>query len=324
MKSKTPSSAIEIISELNLKQVPTGQISCYWLKIISNGIGQSIRIPIMIAKGTTKGKVLGITAVIHGDELNGVPVIQRLFSQIDPSKLKGTIIGVPGANISAMLRQQRRFDDNEDLNRIFPGKEIGTASQMYAYRFLNRIVKNFNYHLDLHTASYGRINPYYIRADLSREITSHLSHLLNPQIILHKPADLGNLRYSAEQLGIHSITVELGNPALYQEHLIEANLVGIGNVISHLGMWEKPIIQPEKPVLVCQRSHWFHTDKGGLLETFHQPTDRIAKGDLIGRIRNLFGKTIAEYQAPFDGIMIGKSINPISQTGARVMHLGVE
>ena len=83
------------IKEIKLEEVPTGKISRYWLDLVEDGMGLPIRIPLMIAKGNHEGKIVGITAAVHGNELNGIPVIQRLFKEIDPSNLKGTVIGVP-------------------------------------------------------------------------------------------------------------------------------------------------------------------------------------------------------------------------------------
>ena len=51
--------------------------------------------------------------------------------------------------------------------------------------------------------------------------------------------------------------------------------------------------------------------------------DRFQKGDLIATQVNIFGDTIKEYLAPEDGIAIGHCTNPIGQTGARILHLGV-
>jgi len=87
----------------------------------------------MIAKGATEGKTIGITAAVHGNELNGISVIQRLFSQIDVKQLQGTIVGIPVVNVPSFLKKQRRFIDGKDLNRIMPGNANGNISQVYAY-----------------------------------------------------------------------------------------------------------------------------------------------------------------------------------------------
>ena len=47
------------------------------------------------------------------------------------------------------------------------------------------------------------------------------------------------------------------------------------------------------------------------------------KGQTIARVRNIFGDVIREYAAPEDGIIIGRSVNPLNQTGSRIVHLGI-
>jgi hypothetical protein len=36
-----------------------------------------------------------------------------------------------------------------------------------------------------------------------------------------------------------------------------------------------------------------------------------------------FGAVTREFHTPSDGIVIGKSVNPAAETGARILHLGV-
>lgn len=64
-----------------------------------------------------------------------------------------------------------------------PGKPNGNVSQVYAWRIINKIVKEFDYLVDLHTASNGRVNSYYIRADMDDPTTRQMALLQNAQII---------------------------------------------------------------------------------------------------------------------------------------------
>lgn len=57
--------------------------------------------------------------------------------------LQGTIVGVPVVNVPSLLRKKRRFVDGSDLNHIMPGKPNGTVSQVYAWRVVNKIVKEY-------------------------------------------------------------------------------------------------------------------------------------------------------------------------------------
>lgn len=314
---------IPMILEFDLEQTPRQSIRHYWLKVISDGLGSPICVPVMVARGKKDFPILGLTAAVHGNELNGIPVIQRLFNEIDVKELKGTIVGIPVVNIPSFTRKKRRFNDGVDLNHIMPGKIDGNVSQVYVHRFIERIVKHFDYLLDLHTASFGRINSYYIRADMKHPITRKLALLQNAQIIVHNPPSDGTLRGTAESMDIPAITLEVGNPNTFQKKLIRSGVEGIHNVLSYLEMTEDEIEKPEKEAVICKRSYWIYTDTGGLLTIPVNLTDHVKKGELIASLRDVFGNLSREYFAPEDGIVIGKSVSPVNQSGGRILHLGV-
>ena len=56
---------------------------------------------------------------------------------------------------------------------------------------MEKVVKVFEYHVDLHTASFGRINSYYVRADMKDPVTAKMTDLMFPQIILHNSGQDG-------------------------------------------------------------------------------------------------------------------------------------
>lgn len=311
------------IHHLHLEEFEAGKVHEAWLHIINNGIGEPVRIPLIIAKGTQAGPTLGLTAALHGNELNGIPLIHDLFAHLDLAQLKGSIIGVLTANIPALLLEQRKFNDGKDLNRIAPGRARGDRSQVYIHRFIERIVKRFDYLIDLHTASFGRVNSYYIRADMDDPTIARMTQLHYPEIILHNPPNDSTLRGSAENLGIKALTLELKDPHIIQEEVVDDSLKGVFNVLYDLKMLPGKLFEPNRPTLLCESSYWLYTDEGGILYVYPEVTDRVVKGQLIAEVKNIFGKTTKHYEAPEDGIVIGKSVNPINQTGSRILHLGL-
>ncbi len=311
------------IKELRIKDTPSQSIQHYWLPLISDGLGNPICIPIMVARGKEDFPVLGLTAAIHGNELNGIPVIQRLFNEIDVKELKGTIVGVPIVNIPSFIRKKRRFNDGVDLNHIMPGKERGNVSQVYAYRFVNQVVQQFDYLLDLHTASFGRVNSYYVRADMKHPVTRKLAMLQNAQIIVHNPPSDGTLRGAASELDIPAITLEVGNPNTFQKKMIRSGIEGIHNALCYLEMTEDTIESSSTPTVICKSSYWIYTDTGGLLTVHVDLCQQLKKGELIASIRDVFGNLKKQYIAPENGIVIGKSVSPVNQSGGRIIHLGI-
>ncbi|MEZ4684961.1 MAG: succinylglutamate desuccinylase/aspartoacylase family protein [Bacteroidia bacterium] len=267
--------------------------------------------------------MLGLTAALHGNELNGISVIQRLFSEIEYVPVRGTVVGVPVVNAPAFFQKQRRFIDNVDLNHVMPGVEEGNVSQAYSYRFFDQIVSKFDYLIDLHTASAGRINLYYIRANMNKPVTRELALLQNAQIIVHNPPADGTLRGAASAAGIPSITLEVGNPNTFQKGMIRSGLTGLINAMIHLDMVDDEIEKPDEPPIICKSSFWIYTDYGGLLSVKPGLTDMIRKDQLIASQTDIFGDKITDYFAPQDGILIGKSVSPVNQTGGRILHLGI-
>ncbi|MEL6718382.1 MAG: succinylglutamate desuccinylase/aspartoacylase family protein, partial [Bacteroidota bacterium] len=314
---------IEIIEKLDLSIVPKGQITRYWLRLVRDGMGVYMNVPLIVAKGYEAGKTVGITAAVHGNELNGIPVIQRLFKEIDVQCLKGAIVGVPVVNIPSLLRKKRRFVDGSDLNHIMPGKPNGTVSQVYAWRVVERIIKQLDFLVDLHTASNGRVNSYYIRADMADETVRKMALLQNAQIIVHNPPNDGTLRGTADELGISAITLEVGDPNLFQKGMIRDGLTGIHNLLGYFGITDSEVEEQSEDTVICKKSYWIYTDTGGLLTVHPKVSEMVKKGQVIATLRNIFGDLIKEYHAPEDGIVIGKSVSPVNQTGGRILHLGV-
>lgn len=311
------------VKNLDLSSFPKGEISKAWVHVINNGLGVPIRIPIIVAKGKTKGKTLGLTAAVHGNELNGIPVIQKLFRELKPKDLVGNLVGVFVVNVPGILRGTRQFSDGVDLNRIAPGHAKGNESSIYINRILERIIFKFDYLIDLHTASFGRTNSYYIRADMADEVSSRMAKLQGPDIILNNPASDTSVRGSAAAHGIKSITIELRDPYRFQFNVIDDAADGIKNICYDFGLLPGEPTCPIIETVVCENSYWRYTDEGGLLNVYPHIKDYVKEGELIGDVKTIFGDKVKDIISTDDGIVIGKSVNPINQTGSRILHLGL-
>ncbi len=293
-----------------------------FIELVGDGLASGIRIPVLIARGPTPGPVFGLTASVHGNELNGIPVIHELFRDLDIDQLHGTLVGVVAANIPGLHLNQRGFIDGSDLNRIMPGRPRGSVGEVYAYRLLHRIIDQFEMLIDLHTASFGRINSLYVRADLSDERTAAMAELQHPQIIVHNAASDRTLRGAAMEMGIPSITVEIGDPQRWQRSFTDGALAGVRRVLQWAGMLDHQKEPRTEDPIICSESAWMYTDRGGLLRVLPPLRALVREGERIAVVHNAFGDAIREYRAPHDGIVIGKSTNPVGYTGARIVHLG--
>lgn len=354
-----------ICDQLNLDDFALGTVSTAWIQMMKQGLSDWIRVPCIVARGagaSVRGNtpvpdgdsapsedpediVVGITAALHGNEVNGVSCIQRLMAELDITKLRGTVVAIPCLNPAGYLGFKREFSDGKDLNRQFPGHSDGVSSQVYAHSIMEKIVTNFNYLIDLHTASFGRVNSYYVRADMNDPVTAALALLQQPQIILHNSGQDGTMRSAASQRGIKSITVEIGNPQQFQSQFIQWSYQGLRNILNHLDMYSADTFadhipkmpsrrdtlgsqavlsfqQPHPPV-ICSKGFWTYCKTGGVLEVYPSVNAFCAKSMVVARIKNIFGSVIEEYFAPCDSMVIGRSSNPVAMAGDRIIHFGV-
>ena len=311
------------VQALDLSRLSPGSVHRLWMTIITDGMGQPVHVPVLVAKGVRQGPVMGLTAAVHGNEINGISVIQRIFRDIDVEQLSGILVGVPVVNVPAVLMRQRRFFDETDLNTILPGREDGNVAQVYAFRITDRIIRHFDYLIDLHTAGAGRENAFFVRANLEDPVCRSMAFLQNAPIIVHNPASDGSLRGVADTLGIQAISIELGNPQTFEKEVIRSAVTGIHNLMKNLEMLKGPGESPVQKPLVCKTSYWVFSDHGGLLSVWPKIGDFLYRGQPIASLRSIFGDPVKEYLSPEDGIMIGKSIDPINQTGGHILHLGI-
>lgn len=203
-------------------------------------------------------------------------------------------------------------------------KKNGSTPQVYCYNLLNRVVKKVEYLLDLHTASKGRVNSLYVRANMTDPDTRAMAQLQNPQIIVHNTSPDGSLRGAAMELGIPAITVEIGDPSRFQKRFIRSALMGVTNIMSHLKMVvEDTTTPPEDDPVICAKSYWIFASQGGILNVLPDVNTWVKGGEAIATLHNIFGKLEATYYAPEDGIVVGKNVDPVCQSGNRILHLGV-
>lgn len=300
---------------------PSGKRTDFWRALYQDATGGPLKVPFIVARGVRNGPVLGITAAVHGNELNGIKIIQHVLNHLDLESLSGALLCVPVVNVPAYTNGTRNFPDGQDLNHVFPGKTDGKPAHQYARAFTETFLPAIDFLVDLHTASEGRTNTLYVRADLKSADTRQMAFAFNPEIILHVEGSDGTLRYAARRRGVPGITVEAGNPSVLQGRMVFEGETGILNLMKSLGMLEGDPYYAREPV-VCKSSRWLRTVGGGILETHFKLRDVLTRKQLIAETHDPFGTVLNRYYAPYDGIVIGMAANPVAIPGTRFCHLG--
>lgn len=275
--------------------------------------------------GAEEGAVLYVQAAVHGDEVNGVEVVRRVVSALDPKHMRGVLIAIPVVNGPSFIHHQRRNPfDEEDMNRIWPGNVRGLTSQQMAYHLYNQAVRHAQYVIDLHTANSNTVlHVVYGRGDeASRKMAEVFALPVSLEENVNKELTqarfTGKLRNTLTANGIAAITPELGGNNYFEEQNIVRGVRGVTNVMTYLAMLEGTIEPPEQPQITLYGSHLdkVRATHGGIWVAQVQAGTHVSKGQPLGYTYSI--RTFAAVEspiAPYDGYVTGTADVPTVNIG---------
>ncbi|KAJ4291961.1 hypothetical protein N0V90_009859 [Kalmusia sp. IMI 367209] len=331
---------VPVISYLDLADVPSQSVSRYYLRVGELNGGLPLHIPVFVARGTPEslesGKKLSLSAAIHGDELNGVRVVQRIFAQLEGqvATLNGTVIGIPTVNPMGIYLNQRNYFTSHNsgwltnVNRVFPGvaaSDGGGGPELLAYNIWNYVWGNksqVDVGLDLHTPSSGGETSLWCYADWRLPYVERLSKLLQPDTLKIDPGEPGSIETTFVDNTIPSITVEMGLAKVWNASLIDRVYDFVNRVLDDLRIIPSNTTEAYTPDLsktyIVTTFHDSVATYGGFVEQLVSVDEPVTKGQPIANVRNVFGDILETLYSPETGRMFQSPRDPSIEPGASV------
>lgn len=277
--------------------------------------------PVAVVNGRKPGPHVFLSGAIHGDEINGVEIIRRVLPRLDARRLAGAVIAVPIVNVFGFVNQSRYLPDRRDLNRSFPGSPRGSMASRLANLFMEEVVGQCQFGIDLHTAAAERTNAPQIRANLDDDVTKPLAHAFGAPYIIHAKVRDGSLRQAATERGIRILLYEAGGVQRFEQGAIAIGVDGILRVLEGLGMgtWDLPA---PAPGVEMRKTQWVRAPRSGLATLDVALGEEVTAGAVIGSIGEALGGRRTGLRAPFAGHVIAISQNPLVSQGDALVHIG--
>jgi predicted deacylase len=250
--------------------------------------GYRLALPVHRIVGAQPGPTLGVTSLIHGEEIVPISVQRRLYQELDPAQLRGTVLLLPVCNPFSYEAQTRYTPvDGFNLNRVFPGSRDGGVTEQIAYTLANTFVPRLDFLVDLHG---GGVFPTVDYVYLSK-LRPAMSFAFGSKLI-YEGVTGGTTTLSgvSEGRNVPTMVAELGGGLVLDDRYIERGTRGVFNVMKHLGMLDG---QPEAPAeqVVVKEMAVLHNHTGGAL----YPEVRVDKlgqivpgGTVLGRVISPF------------------------------------
>ena len=310
----------ESFEMLGVKIKPGHQAQLSWV-VTSSSI--HFNVPVIVVHGKYQGPVVGITAALHGDELNGIEIVRQVLKGIDPKKLAGTIVAVPIVNMEGFLKQSRYIADRRDLNRYFPGNPKGVMAARYADGLFQKIILKCDRLIDLHTGSYYRTNLPQLRADLSDDAVTKMVERFGSMTVLNSVGSPDMLRNAATAAGIPAVTLEVGGPLTLNLDDIFFGVHAVKQFLGAMGMIDAPDRLTESQPKFYQ-SHWLMAEFDGIFLSEVKLGAKIEYGEQLAQIVNPITNEENPVLATFSGTILGMAENQFVSPGYLLFRIGVK
>jgi len=311
----------------------SGELKSGFINVPAGSDGPEIRIPITVVNGNKKGPVLALTAGIHGYEYPPILALQRLKEQLDPAKMSGAVILVHVVNIPSFLKRTIYYNpfDWKNQNRVFPGIIDGTMTERIAFQITDQVLKQCDYHLDLHCGDGNEdlmTYLYYTETgdpELDKK-TMELAINFGFKTIIHVTTDPKGQKASmcanvSLFMGKPAITVECGKLGRTDEKDTAAILQGCVNILKYLKMIDgKPKLLFD-PIWV-RKTTYIRSNHEGLFYPLSHGGAHVQKGELVGYLTDFFGDIIQKAVAPHDGIIMYIIATPPMSKGEPMVKIG--
>lgn len=310
-----------------------------FLKVGETPYGTPVELPINIIHGTEPGKKLWIEAAIHPIEWTGSMALLRVINELDPKTMKGTLIAVPVLNITGfgLLGRGSPYDPI-DMNRIWPGNPEGSFTNQAVASLLEQMTKVADYLIDFHCASHPStkwVLHYKGDTEAARE-SRRFADAFGWEIVCESecPRLAGAVYSQTMKRGIPSFIVEAGQGMCLSgsgvtEEAVNWSYEGIMNALKYLGIIEGTPKKPEWYVH-CDDFCWseakplpeVRTKKGGLVWALKKPGEKVAKGEVLAEVYNIWGEVVEKVKSPVKGMILTIGARP-SVNGFPVAQIGI-
>ncbi len=280
-----------------------------------------VSLPVEVLNGAHAGTHVWLSAAIHGDELNGIEIIRRVISRLNPARLHGAILAVPIVNVFGLMANSRYLPDRRDLNRSFPGMANGSPASRLAHLLLTEIVWQCTHGIDLHTGSNHRENLPQVRGDLGDPETRRCALAFGAPIVMHAGTRPGSLRAVATKRGKHVLLYEAGEALRFSDAAVEIGVRGVLQVLRLLGVLRDRAFRSTKAPAEVLSSTWVRAPGSGILRWEVQLGESVTARQPLGTIADAFGDDRHTVRASCPGIVIGRSNNPLVTRGDGILHL---
>ncbi len=310
----------ETIKILDIAAKP-GEKAQGYVKVAETS-GFDIKLPVVILNGKGPGPTLAIIAGIHPVEYPPMEGTIRLANELDPKKMKGTLITVPIFNMPGFqARVPGAPLERTELTMAFPGNPEGGMNDRAAHFITTEILSKTDYAIETHGCNFQETCPNHIimirtgneefdraTAMFARCFKTEYVRRAMEEHIRPLPEKGYSLMTQCAKMNIPCILPEAGSAGGISSETGQLNeddirwfMDGVKNFMKKINMidGEATVYDP----YAVSKVHHFRSKSAGWFYPIKQNGAKVKKEEVIGEVRDSFGGLKEQIKAPADGVI---------------------
>ena len=288
--------------------------------------------PAFEAKGAKDGPHLALIGGIHGCEYSSIAAVTRVMTELDTSELAGSITAVPVVSMQSFQRRSPFVvpEDGKNLNRCFPGSYDGSYTDVLARSIFDTLIAPADAVVDLHGGDMVEgLEPFAIYEESEVEERAHgiAVAMRLPYVVREQRREdglAGMTSSAAAAAGIPAVIAEAGGRGQLEESAVRMLADGVRNVLCHLGMLPGEPAPPHPELRSVGSFLWLRATGAGWWDSAVSSGDEVRDGQLLGRVRDLWGDELEQVLAPADGVVLFVTTSPAVGDDGLLLGLGAE
>ena len=273
--------------------------------------------------------IVTISSAIHGDELTGIFILQKLVDII--TLTKGTLRIIPVLNPLGFAEKKRINPiDGADLNRSFGVSAAKLRFSHYIAETMKRFVADSELIIDLHVFGVRRSLTTAIQYHGDNETLNQKNlryiKMMNPDFIWQENIKTGEIDKTgmligyAYDLGKTSFGMEYTIHFDVNEKEIDRNVSGLVNILNSLAMTEQKFPAPERKIPIIERISQIN-DEAGLFIPHKKLGENIKKGDIVGQLLDPATLEMKDIAAEKEGVLFSIADRELMNTAEKMFTL---
>jgi predicted deacylase len=271
--------------------------------------GRPYRLPTWLINGSADGPTLVVTAGVHGAEYASIAAALDLGQSLDPKDLRGQVIVVPVMNMPAFRARSIYISplDGKNLNRVFPGHALGTASEQIADWVFGNVIRQAEYYVDLHGGDLiEALVPFtiFFRSGNDRvdQLSLEMAQVFGISYLVRSETP-GSTFCAAARAGIPAILAEAGGQGIWTPENVALLTDGLRRVLRYLAMVGGGAPEP-LPSTLLERFLWLRSEHEGFWYPGVAVGEEVKAGQELGRITDYEGRVLQQAISPADGCVL--------------------